>query len=449
MKNTLEQSAAIAEPLFGATAQVNNVVVTGFGSVSSVGVKTEQIWAALGQGRGAPDQGAFDQGASGQKETRSQFFDTSLAAPYICHPACPVDAAEYIESKTTRHLLGLGQLHAIVAVDEALQSAGYEKDSDGLRHAALILACGEGNRDDKKDAAMAAASLGQSGAELDQLLNQHFSRCRPGTFLAGLPNLNSHHVAAHFNLQGESITCTGDELAGMNALKLACRKIANGDVDTVIVGGTSYGTKRYLLEYAALQGKLCNSPFKEVWFREDEQLCVGTGAAFLVLESQRHACARHAPNLFHIKAGSLASCNRSIDFAAESGLLDSATAQLGALLSMAQGSSSAVISSSCGNGALSRAELAVLDRVQRASDCPLALRSATNYTGALSEAALPFGLVLACMSLFKGELCAPFNRQSELECNGGVGERETILTSILVNCWGADMGEASILLERM
>ena len=97
-------------------------------------------------------------------------------------------------------------------------------------------------------------------------LNEHLlADLRPTLFLAQLSNLLAGNISIVHGVVGSSRTFMGEEAAGTDAVRIACARIAAGQGELFLVGG-SYNAQRpdILLHYE--MGGLCGSSrFAGVW----------------------------------------------------------------------------------------------------------------------------------------------------------------------------------------
>ena len=90
-----------------------------------------------------------------------------------------------------------------------------------------------------------------SAADPGALLNEQLlSDLRPTLFLAQLSNLLAGNISIVHGVVGSSRTFMGEEAAGTDAVRIACARIAAGQGDLFLVGG-SYNAERpdVLLHY--------------------------------------------------------------------------------------------------------------------------------------------------------------------------------------------------------
>ena len=101
----------------------------------------------------------------------------------------------------------------------------------------MIVAAGGGERDYAVDAAILSAL--PSAADPGVLLNERLlSDLRPTLFLAQLSNLLAGNISIVHGVIGSSRTFMGEEASGTDAVRIACARIAAGQGDLFLVGGS-------------------------------------------------------------------------------------------------------------------------------------------------------------------------------------------------------------------
>ena len=131
----------------------------------------------------------------------------------------------------------------------ALDSAGVKGNAGLLGRMDMIVAAGGGERDSAVDEAILSAL--PSAPDPGVLLNERLmGDLRPTLFLAQLSNLLAGNISIVHGVVGSSRTFMGEEAAGVDAVRIACARIAGGQGDLFLVGG-SYNAERpeVLLQY--------------------------------------------------------------------------------------------------------------------------------------------------------------------------------------------------------
>src|SRR4051794_3153841 len=150
----------------------------------------------------------------------------------------------------------------------------------------LIVAAGGGERDYAVDGQILTGlrSADQPGV----FLNEHLmGDLRPTLFLAQLSNLLAGNISIVHGVTGASRTFMGEESSGIDALRIAQARIASGQNDLFLVGGSYNAQRPDVLLIYEMGGFLWKRPYAPVWDRADAGggMILGSGAAFLVLES--------------------------------------------------------------------------------------------------------------------------------------------------------------------
>src|SRR5882724_2508125 len=198
------------------------VWITGIGIVSSLGEGLDAHWDALNEKKINVDDKRF--------------------APYIVHPLAPVTFDAQIPKKGEQRQMEAWQRIGTYAAGLALDSAGIKGDTDILARTDMIVAAGGGERDIAADTAILS---GLPAAEKPEaFLNERLmSDLRPTLFLAQLSNLLAGNISIVHGVTGSSRTFMGEEAAGVDAVRIALARIAAGQSELALVGGSHNGER--------------------------------------------------------------------------------------------------------------------------------------------------------------------------------------------------------------
>jgi 3-oxoacyl-[acyl-carrier-protein] synthase II len=132
------------------------------------------------------------------------------------------------------------------------------------------------------------------------------SGLRPTLFLAQLSNLLAGNISIVHGVTGSSRTFMGEEQAGAEAVRIAALRLSEGRGGSALVGG-AYVAGRWdmLLCFAGGEGTLWRGPgWAPVMDRQARGggMVLGSGGAFLVLETAAHARARGAAGIARLLA---------------------------------------------------------------------------------------------------------------------------------------------------
>ncbi|MGP9818377.1 beta-ketoacyl-ACP synthase [Salinarimonas sp. NSM] len=349
-----------------------DVVVTGIGLVSCVGEGVEAHLAALA---GISEPGPWE---------------TERFAPYPVRPAPALDLSTQIPKKSDQRQMEPWQRLGVYAAGAALESAGMKDDAQLKARTHVIVAAGGGERDYDVDGQVLTAMRTHPAPEV--LLNERLmSDVRPTLFLAQLSNLLAGNIAIVHGVTGASRTFMGEEQAGVDAIRIAHARIASGQNDVFLVGG-SFNAERADSILAYAMGRLAyrGAPAM-VAQRETAGFVLGSGGAFLVLEARAHARARGARVLAEIAAVGSARTGRGAGALAET---------LGRLFDeTGTGTDARIVSGALGLPAHDAQERSVL-----AARAPGAAPIVTqDLVGHLMEAHAPAGVALAAGLIAAGE----------------------------------------------
>lgn len=354
-----------------------DVWITGIGIVSSIGEGREQHLAGLGDGG-------------------ARRVDTQTFSPFSVHPAVEVDWSRQIPKKADQRQMELWQRLGVHAAGLALDDAALPAGSDIRAHLQLIVAAGGGERDYAVDSQILTGIRQAENPEAflnERLMND----LRPTLFLAQLSNLLAGNIAIVHGVTGASRTFMGEEVSGVDAVRVAHARIAAGQGDIFLVGG-SYNAERpdALLIYE-MGGLLWKKPFESIWDRPGEGggFIPGSGAAFLVLEAREHAEKRGAQPSAVLK--SIASDRQRRHTGAVGNSLDALWDQVSPEFRNGNG---AVFSGASGITGITEEERGVLTkRVPGAT-----VHAVGDLLGHCLEANFPLGLALAGAALDAGRI---------------------------------------------
>jgi 3-oxoacyl-[acyl-carrier-protein] synthase II len=390
-----------------------DALITGIGLVSCLGAGVAAHWAALD----APD--GF-----------CPVVDPTRFAPWMVHPMAPLELDRQIPKRGDQRQMEPWQRIGVYAAGLALEEAGIKGDTGLLGRMDMIVAAGGGERDYAADAAILSAL--PAAADPGTLLNERLmSDLRPTLFLAQLSNLLAGNISLVHGVVGSSRTLMGEETCGADAVRVACARIAAGQGDLMLVGG-SYNTERpdVLLHYE-MGGLNRKAPYLGVWGRQGEGggLVLGSVGCFLVIESRAHAASRGAVPVARIAGVATDRCRRQPGQATEN-----AERQFSGFAAAMDRGAAAVLSGASGAPGPTVEERAWLHALG------LPVRAVATAIGHSLEPAFPAALALAAMAVTRGRLFGPLE-PDEVPMAGP-------LHQALVTGWGHWRGEALALVTR-
>ena len=255
-----------------------DVWITGIGLVTSLGEGVDAHAALLSPAaRHAP------------------VLNETAYAPYVVHPLVPLDLSKQIPKKSDQRQMEGWQRIGVYAAGLALADAGIAGNPELLDRTGLAVAAGSGERDTAVDCTVLEKLDGRedTGVLAKEVLP---SALRPTLFLAQLSNLLAGNISVVHNVTGSSRTFMGEEMAGLAAAENAVRRIAAGQGDLFLVGGSLNAEREDMLLGYELGHNLWRGRFRPVWERHEAGggFVPGSAGAFLVLEARDHAEARSA-----------------------------------------------------------------------------------------------------------------------------------------------------------
>ena len=392
-----------------------DALITGIGLVSCLGEGDAAHWAALD----APD--GF-----------RPVVDTARFAPWMVHPIAPLELDRQIPKRGDQRQMEPWQRIGVYAAGLALEAAGVKGDAELLGRMDMIVAAGGGERDYAADTAILSAL--PAAADAGALLNERLlNDLRPTLFLAQLSNLLAGNTSIVHGVVGSSRTLMGEEASGADAVHVACARIAAGQGDLMLVGGSYNAERPDVLLHYEMGGLNHKAPFAGVWGRQASGggLVLGSVGCFLVIESRAHAATRGVVPVARIAGVATDRCRRRPGQATAN-----AMRQLAGFGVEFDRDASAVISGASGAPAATAEE-----RVWLEDELRLPVRAVATALGHSLEPGFPAALALAAMAVAKGRLFGPLEAE-EAPMAGP-------LRQALVTGWGHWRGEALALVTHV
>jgi 3-oxoacyl-[acyl-carrier-protein] synthase II len=389
-----------------------DVLITGIGLASCLGEGLDAHWKGFAAAKPIVDETNF--------------------APYVVHPLAPINFDLQIPKKGDQRQMEPWQRIGCYSAGLALDDAGIKGNIEILSRVDMLVAAGGGERDTNVDGQI-LTDLRKS-ENPGKLLNERLmSDLRPTLSLAQLANLLAGNISIVFNVVGSSRTFMGEELAGVDALRIAAARISAGQSEIGFVGGAYNAQRKDILLQLAFGREALATPYASVWARDKDHTGIAAGSlgAFLVIESRSHAEARGAKvyaKLTHIAAER---CRRHVDSLenAISRMLDDVSPRLAsdryAVLSCASGAAPATQSE--------RSALGKLGKVP--------VRATGSVVGHGVEAQFPLNIGLAALAVSRKSLWPA------LDTTGFEQPWAGTLSQVLVTGISAWRGEGMALVE--
>src|SRR6202045_476216 len=336
-------------------------------------------------------------------------------APYIVHPWAPVNLDSQIPKKGDQRQMEAWQRIGTYAAGLALDAAGIKGDKEILARMDMIVAAGGGERDLAVDSNILNSEA--KGNSAPGFLNERLMNdLRPTLFLAQLSNLLAGNIAIVHGVTGSSRTFMGEEAAGVDAARIALARIAAGQSDIALIGGSQNGERKDLLVLYEFDDFNLKNKFAPVWARgQNPGFALGSAGAFLVIESRAHAEARGAKPYARLSnvVADLAHRKHRGEVTATLHKLWSKLGKLepkGGIITGATG-----------------AEPATSEERAFLSEHPdFAVRATGTMFGHTMETQFPLGLALAALSISRGALFPP-NDSTGLEIEMSIPPRQIVV----------------------
>ena len=388
------------------------VWITGIGLATSLGEGLDANWDALNANRINVDEKSF--------------------GPHIVHPWAPVNFDTQIPKKGDQRQMEAWQRIGTYAAGLALDSAGVKGNKEILGRMDMVIAAGGGERDLAVDTSILNADA--KGNSAPGFLNERLMNdLRPTLFLAQLSNLLAGNIAIVHGVCGTSRTFMGEEAASIDAARIALARIAAGQSEIALIGGSHNGERQDLLVLYEFGDFNLKGKFTSVWQREKQSgFALGSAGAFLVIESKAHAMARGAKPFARLTSvvGDLSRRKYPGDVTAT---LQTLWSKLGKLEA-----GGAVITGATGAAPATSEEKAFL-----AKHGDFTVRSTGTRFGHTMETQFPLGLGLAALSISRGALFPPG------DSSGMEIEMSKAPTQIVVIGTGHWRGEGMALVEAI
>ncbi len=250
---------------------MRQVVVTGIGAITCIGIGKDAFLEALKNGR------------IGIKKLSS--FDPTNFPTQIGGEILDFDPTRYIPKKDLRHMDRFSQF-GIVAAKLAVEDAGLTIDERDADHIGVAIGT-------------SIAGLGGAEKEHDVFKTQGWKRINPFTVAAVIPSNCASQISIALRVNGPSLILSTACASGTDAIGYARDCIQKGDVDVMLAGGCEAPLTPFALGIFSSTGVLSRRndeperacrPFDK---KRDGQV-LGEGAGILVLEDLTHALRREA-----------------------------------------------------------------------------------------------------------------------------------------------------------
>jgi 3-oxoacyl-[acyl-carrier-protein] synthase II len=224
----------------------------------------------------------------------------------------------------------------------------------------------------------------------------------------------------------------GEEAAGVDAVRIALSRIAAGQSEIALVGGSHNSERPDLLMLYEFGGFALKGKFAPVWQRDAHPgLALAGLGAFLVIESRKHAEVRGAKCIARLSAVLSVRTRRA------PGDITAALQKLWSQIAGRLKAGEVAILSGASGTAPATAE----ERAFFAEHYDIPVRATGTYIGHAFEPAFPMNVALAAVALNRGKLYPPTDE------SGVERPMDSPLTQVVVTSVGHWRGEGLALVE--
>lgn len=247
------------------------VVITGIGTVNSLGSSKDEFWNNIKAGK---------LGFS----YADNLFDTSNFDIKIVSQVKDFDFSEYVDKKEAKRMDRFTQFAVKSAIDALKDSGSDFKDINPYR-AGVIIGCGIGGLD-------------LTEAEYSKYLEKGTGRISVFYIPMNISNMAAGTVAMRTGFKGDNFATVTACASSTHAIGEAFRKIKDGYLDVCLCGGTESCITEFTLGGFNNMKALSKSDDLErasvPFDKERGGFVLGEGSGMLVLEELEHAKARGA-----------------------------------------------------------------------------------------------------------------------------------------------------------
>ncbi len=253
------------------TISLRRVVVTGLGTLSSVGKTASESWNSIKNGK------------SGISKISK--FDISDYSVHIAGEVKNYNPLDYFDRKELRKLDPYMQF-ALIAAGEAIKDSGLNLEKINQERAGVYISSGIGG-------------ISTIESNHQRLLSRGPSRVSPFFLPAALANLATGNVSMRYGLKGPNFANVTACAASTHSVGDSFKIIQRGDADIMVVGGAEYPiTPLGIAGFSVMKAissrnddpERASRPFD----KDRDGFVVAEGAGILLLEDLEHAIKRGA-----------------------------------------------------------------------------------------------------------------------------------------------------------
>jgi len=251
--------------------QVRRVVITGLGTVTSLGLGTAVMWDGLCQGRSGI--------------TSITLFDASGFESRIASEVKNFDPSPWMDVREARRMERFCWF-AIASADEAVKDSGLDFTKEDRTRAGVLIGSGIGG-------------LGEMETQHGKLLDRGPDRVSPFLIPKLMINAAPGQISIRYGLQGPNSAVATACSSGTHALGEALRAIQCGEAEIMLAGGsegaiTPLGLAGFCTMKALSTRNDSPTQASRPFDNDRDGFVMGEGAGIAVLEELEHARKRGA-----------------------------------------------------------------------------------------------------------------------------------------------------------
>ena len=254
----------------------NRVVVTGYGAITPLGSKIEDVWQGLIAGKSGIDY--------------ITLFDTTNFSVKIAAEAKDFNPLDYLDPTTARYTDRFAQF-AVAASLQAVENAKLKIDDTNRYDIGILIGSGIGG----------VSSLSR---QLEVLNTRGPTRVSPYTTPMMIADSAPSQVSIKTGIMGPNLSLVSSCSTGTDAVGIAYKMIKYGEIKVMIAGGADAAVTPIGVAGFSQAGALSKNPDPQKASRpfdaKRDGFVIGEGAGVLVLESFDYARAKGADILAEI-----------------------------------------------------------------------------------------------------------------------------------------------------
>jgi len=277
------------------------VVLTGFGIVSPIGIGKESCWNSLVEQRSGADW--------------VQSFDATTARCRIAAEICDFEPKQYIRPRKSMKVMSRDIQLAFAAAEMAMDDAGLTPEQGDPERKGVIFGSDLIYTEVESVSDGYRSCLREGNFDYALWGTEALANMTPLWLLKYLPNMPACHIGIAQDARGANNSITVGDTSSLQAVIEAAHAIQRNQLDVAITGGTGSPINPTVYDFRG-RGRFTQNetdPTKACrpFDRDRDGTFHGEGAAAFILESREHAESRGADILATVGGG----CSR---FAPES-----------------------------------------------------------------------------------------------------------------------------------